>query len=76
MTVAFVLISTKAGNEGDILDKLLDMHEVREAYKIYGEYDLIAKIEMRTLRDLERFIKEKLKRIYGVQYISTLIIIP
>jgi DNA-binding Lrp family transcriptional regulator len=48
---AFVLINTDYGVDDDILvDQLKKIEGISEAYKIYGIYDILVKIEARCLR--------------------------
>ncbi|RLF75802.1 Lrp/AsnC family transcriptional regulator, partial [Thermococci archaeon] len=52
MVTAFILMVTAAGKEREVMEKLLTYPEVKEAYVVYGEYDLIVKVETETLKDL------------------------
>jgi len=62
MVTAFILMVTAAGKEREVMEKLLAMPDVKEAYVVYGEYDLVVKVETETLKDLDQFITEKIKR--------------
>jgi len=57
------------------MEKLLAMPEVKEAYVVYGEYDLVVKVETDTLKDLDQFITEKIRRMPEIQMTSTMIAI-
>lgn len=57
------------------MEKLLAMPEVKEAYVVYGEYDLVVKVETETLKDLDQFITEKIRRMPEIQMTSTMIAI-
>ena len=43
--LAYILLKIELGAEDKVLDILKEFKEVREAYIIYGEYDIIAKID-------------------------------
>ena len=75
MVTAFILMVTAAGKEREVMEKLLAMPEVKEAYVVYGEYDLIVKVETDTLKELDRFIMENLRRMPEIQMTSTMIAI-
>jgi len=71
MVVAFALIVGDAGKK--ILESLKSMKEVEEAYIVYGEYDIVVKVNVEQLKDLDPFLTEKIRNIDGVQMTSTMI---
>jgi DNA-binding Lrp family transcriptional regulator len=73
MPMAFVLINSEAGSEKEILKELKGMAEVKEAYVVYGTYDVIAKVEADTMDKLKEIITWKTRRLDNV--ISTLTMI-
>lgn len=73
MVTAFVLVLTTAGKERETLEKLKEIPEVKEAYVVYGEYDLLLKVEAETLKALDDVIMGKIRRLPEVQLTSTLI---
>ncbi|OQC52274.1 MAG: putative HTH-type transcriptional regulator [Euryarchaeota archaeon ADurb.Bin023] len=73
MVVAFALIVGDAGKEKKILESLKSMKEVEEAYIVYGEYDIVVKVNVEQLKDLDPFLTEKIRNIDGVQMTSTMI---
>lgn len=58
MVVAFALIVGDAGKEKSILESLKSMKEVEEAYIVYGEYDIVVKVNVEQLKDLDPFLTE------------------
>jgi len=66
---------TAAGKEREVMEKLLTYPEVKEAYVVYGEYDLIVKVETDTLKDLDHFITERIRKMPEIQMTSTMIAI-
>lgn len=72
---AFILMVTAAGKEREVMEKLLTYPEVKEAYVVYGEYDLIVKVETETLKDLDHFITERIRKMPEIQMTSTMIAI-
>ncbi|MCD6189375.1 MAG: Lrp/AsnC ligand binding domain-containing protein [Thermococcus sp.] len=66
---------TAAGKEREVMEKLLTYPEVKEAYVVYGEYDLVVKVETDTLKDLDHFITERIRKMPEIQMTSTMIAI-
>jgi len=73
VTVAFILIRAKSGSEQDILDALDELEEVTEAHFIYGEWDIITKVEVNSLPELNTLVI-RIREIPGVQQTSTLVV--
>ncbi|MEM4714341.1 MAG: Lrp/AsnC ligand binding domain-containing protein [Candidatus Nanoarchaeia archaeon] len=74
MVYAYVLIRADAGAEREVLESLLDLDEVEEVELIYGEWDLIAKINIDDLEKLSDFLLLTIRTIKGVKQTSTLIV--
>ena len=45
MPVGFVLISTAPAKEHQVYNELLKIKEIVELHPLFGEYDLIAKVD-------------------------------
>jgi len=69
---AFVLILVKSGEEDNVLEEIWKMKEVKEARIVYGPWDLICRIEVEHINQLQTFIYE-LRKIPGVEQTTTLI---
>ena len=72
MPVGFVLISTAPAKEHQVYNELLKIKEIVELHPLFGEYDLIAKIEAKDLDELGRIVVEKIRAIDGVADTKTL----
>ncbi len=70
---AFVFITTKTGKEKDVLSTLLKDESVREATTVYGDYDIVAKVEADTIDKLNDFIVKHLRKSPDVASTNTLI---
>jgi len=70
--VAYVLLSVKTGYEYDVLEKIDEMEDVADASIIFGEYDIIVKIEVDNIGKLDSIVM-KIRKIPGVERTSTLI---
>jgi len=70
--VAYVLLSVKTGYEYDVLEKIDEMEDVADASIIFGEYDIIVRIEVDNIGKLDSIVM-KIRKIPGVERTSTLI---
>ena len=70
--VAYVILIVESGKEYEVLRKLLELDAVSEAHVVYGEYDIIVKLEVSDLRELEKTVMT-IRRIAGVTRSTTLI---
>ena len=74
MANAFILISTELGSETDVLKELKKIDETKEAHKVYGVYDIIARIEADTMENLKDVISLKVRRISRIRSTVTMTI--
>jgi len=72
MAVGFELIHVIPGHECEVYNKLDKVPQIIELHPLFGEYDLIAKIEANDFEDLEDIVINKIKSIYGVADTKTL----
>ncbi len=72
MVIAYLLINTKPGSETKIAEALLKKKEVKEATIVYGAYDIITKIRVKSMSELQEFILN-LRKDIDVEQTSTLI---
>ncbi|MEO8397988.1 MAG: Lrp/AsnC ligand binding domain-containing protein, partial [Chloroflexota bacterium] len=56
-------------------DAVTQMPEVLECYFITGEFDYLLKVAVRSRKELERFLMEKLTPIPGIARIATSIVL-
>ncbi len=75
---AYVLITVPAKNSGDLVNTLLEDYPqfVREAEAVYGEADVIARIETTSVEELHQLVMEKIQKLPIVTVTRTFIIIP
>ncbi|MBI2041335.1 MAG: Lrp/AsnC ligand binding domain-containing protein [DPANN group archaeon] len=71
---AYVLITTKSGSEKVVIEALKKMQEIKEARVLYGEYDILAKVQVNDIQNLNAFLLEKVRPIGQVEKTSTLIV--
>lgn len=71
---AYVLINLLECDERQVLDDLLSFKEIAEAHILFGEWDIIVKVEAKTPDDAGTFIMEKIRSMPDVKITSTLIV--
>jgi len=72
MAVGFVLINVATAHEHEVYNKLSKIPQVVELHPLFGEYDLIAKIEANDFEELGTIIVNKIRTIVGVLDTKTL----
>lgn len=72
MAVGFVLIGTEPKKEHQVYDALLGIKEIVELYPLFGEYDLIAKVEAGDYDMIGEVVVAKIRSIAGVRTTKTL----
>ena len=75
MVTAYLLILVKPGEETTVVDKLNKLDEVKMTDVVYGEYDVIAKVEVIDMEGLQKFLMDKIRRIDEIERTSTMIAI-
>jgi DNA-binding Lrp family transcriptional regulator len=75
---AFVLITVPANKSGDLVRILMDEYQefVTEAAAVYGEADVIAKVETPSVQKLHELVMDKIQNLPNVRVTRTFIIIP
>jgi|YelNatPaOPRAMG01_1025707.scaffolds.fasta_scaffold00910_29 DNA-binding Lrp family transcriptional regulator len=74
MPTAFVLINADSGSERKLLEQIKNMDGVKEAYLVYGTFDIIAKVETKSLEELRTQISAKTRKLDNVVSTMTLIV--
>jgi DNA-binding Lrp family transcriptional regulator len=74
MPTAFVLINADSGSERKLLEQIKNMGGVKEAYLVYGTFDVIAKVETKSLEELRTQISAKTRKLDNVVSTMTLIV--
>ncbi|MHA2362741.1 MAG: Lrp/AsnC family transcriptional regulator [Candidatus Hodarchaeales archaeon] len=71
---AYVLINAEVGTEDQVLGQVQDVENVKEAYIVYGVYDLIVRVEAENMALLKDIITEKIRKIELVRSTLTMIL--
>lgn len=72
MAIAFVLVSAAPGKEHAVYGQMLKVSELTELHPLFGEYDLIAKVEAPDLEAIGHVVVSKIRSIEGVADTKTL----
>lgn len=73
MVVAYILLIVKPGEENTVSTKLKAMKEVKDVSVVYGEFDIVAKIEKPSMEELQNFLIKKIRAMDEVERTSTMI---
>ena len=71
---AFLLIQTEVGSERNVYGRLSQIEEVDFLYELFGEWDIITKVDVESFEALDGFISDNVRTINGVKLTSTVII--
>lgn len=75
MPGAYVLINAEVGAEEQVLEQIKKIPTVKEAYIVYGVYDLVVRLESDDMTRLKDEITEKIRKIDLVRSTLTMILI-
>ena len=73
MAIGYILCAFDKRKESESQYDLKNLDEVKEIHPLFGEYDIIAKIEATDYVEIEKIVKEKIRNIDGVNDTMTLI---
>ena len=74
MPIAFILINAELGKEDMVLALVRALPEVKEAYMVYGVYDIIIKVEAETTQAIKDTVFFKIRRIDNVRSTITMMV--
>ena len=72
MSSGYVLINVEPGSESDVHKVALSLDCVIDANMLFGDYDLIVKIEASSMGEIARHVVESIRAIPGVANTKTL----
>jgi DNA-binding Lrp family transcriptional regulator len=73
--VAFVLINTEIDAMEKVLKALKDVEGVKEAYSVFGVYDVVVKVEEASMDKIKDLITYRIRRLDGVSSSLTMIVV-
>ncbi|MEM4850908.1 MAG: Lrp/AsnC ligand binding domain-containing protein [Desulfurococcaceae archaeon] len=72
---AIILIQTEIGAESKVLEDLMKIPEVKEAYIVYGTYDVVVKIETDTLEKIREIVTNRIRKLPDIRTTVTMIVV-
>jgi DNA-binding Lrp family transcriptional regulator len=73
MRAVFVMLKTEPGFVHQVAEQVAELEAYSEAYSISGQYDLLVKLYIETLDDLDRLVTEDIHRIKHVRETFTIL---
>jgi DNA-binding Lrp family transcriptional regulator len=74
MTSAFLFINAEFLFIEDVINKLKEVPEIVDVYKVQGIYDIVARINSDTEEKLKELVSERIRRIDRITGTVTVII--
>jgi len=74
MTQSYVIMNIEPGSEDKVLEEVRKVPNVRECHRVYGIYDLIARVEADSMDKLKEVVTFKIRRLEGVRSTLTAIV--
>jgi DNA-binding Lrp family transcriptional regulator len=72
MAISFVLMQVSPLHQSEVFNKLSKLQEIIELHQLFGEYDIIAKIEAEDYESIGKIIINKNRTIEGIVDTKTL----
>ena len=72
MVLGFILIKTAAHREEEVLSDLQKSPYIQEVHALFGEYDLIAKVEAKDFNGVSNIVLNHIRSHEGVHHTETL----
>ncbi|MEM4257737.1 MAG: Lrp/AsnC ligand binding domain-containing protein [Candidatus Thermoplasmatota archaeon] len=72
MAIGFVLINVTPTLERKVFETLSKIQEIKELYQLFGEYDIIAKVETKDYESLGDIVVNTIRSVQGVLNTKTL----
>lgn len=66
-----MFINVKPGKEKEVLQKLRKIKNVTESFELYGDYDIVIKIETEEKERLQAIVMQQIRSIEGIENTST-----
>ena len=70
---AYVLMNTELAKEDEVVKELMKIEGVKEAYALYGIYDVIAEVEAESMEKIREIVLTRIRRLENVRTTITLI---
>ncbi|MBI3842988.1 MAG: Lrp/AsnC ligand binding domain-containing protein [Thaumarchaeota archaeon] len=72
MVTAYVLINCNMGSEESVIQELKSIIGVRDVQGVFGAYDIITKVESKTVEELRDIITWKIRKLDNIRSTLTM----
>jgi DNA-binding Lrp family transcriptional regulator len=73
MIEVIILIVARPGTEEKVYEALREHPAVKEIYRVYGEYDLLLRVEVSGISELDEFHDSVLRKTGNIELTETMI---
>jgi DNA-binding Lrp family transcriptional regulator len=74
VSLAFILVNSEIGREKEVLGMLRALPAVRDAYEVYGAYDIFLRVKADSQKAFQQAITV-IRRVAGVRSTLTMVVI-
>ncbi len=72
MVSAYIMVEVESGTENEVAKAIRSKTGVKDVGVVYGEYDIVLKVEVKSMEDLQNFVLS-LRKEKGVRRTTTMI---
>ncbi|MGI0047143.1 MAG: Lrp/AsnC ligand binding domain-containing protein [Nitrosotalea sp.] len=73
METAYVMINCEMGSESVVIEKIKPIEGVKEITGVFGNYDVLVKIQSTKVEDISQTIVENIRSVEKIKCTTTLI---
>ena len=74
MRLCYVLLNVELGADKKVFNEVRKVSNVKECHQLYGDYDMIIKLEGDSMAKLKKIVTCKIRRIDGVRSTQTTLV--
>jgi Lrp/AsnC family transcriptional regulator for asnA, asnC and gidA len=71
---SIIIIQTESEKHGSVKEELSRLEEVSEVYSVSGEYDILIKVWVSGIEELNQIINSKIRSIDGIEDLTEMIV--
>lgn len=71
---AIIIIQTESEKHQHVKEELSKLEEVSEVYSVSGEYDILIKVWVPSIKELNKLINSKIRSVDGVEDLTEMIV--
>ena len=74
MVEAYILMKVKVGSERKVIENLNKLKELNDVNELYGDWDIIVKVKVEKIEELDALLTEKIRNITDIEVTSTMVV--